>query len=87
MAHCSTRSGQRDWNRQLFDLNSLTTTDLDFAVRPELMKTFVEQATTITPELRSLAKETPPVFGMIERGGQVVIHLLANVKQKVSQRC
>ncbi len=30
----------------------------------------------------TMAKEKPPVFGMIERGGQVVIHLLANVKQK-----
>src|SRR5499433_671272 len=30
----------------------------------------------------TLAKERPPVFGMIERGGQVVIHLLANVQQK-----
>ena len=30
----------------------------------------------------TLAKERPPVFGMIERGGQVMIHLLANVKQK-----
>jgi transposase-like protein len=30
----------------------------------------------------TLEKERPPVFGMIERGGQVVIHLLANVKQK-----
>ena len=30
----------------------------------------------------TLAKEKPPVFGMIERGGQVVIHLLANVQQK-----
>src|SRR5438309_10454761 len=29
-----------------------------------------------------MEKERPPVFGMIERGGQVVIHLLANVKQK-----
>ena len=29
-----------------------------------------------------MAKEKPPVFGMIERGGQVVIHLLDNVKQK-----
>jgi len=29
-----------------------------------------------------MEKEKPPVFGMIERGGQVVIHLLANVKQK-----
>ena len=29
-----------------------------------------------------MAKENPPVFGMIERGGLVVLHLLANVKQK-----
>jgi len=29
-----------------------------------------------------MEKEKPPVFGMIERGGQVVIHLLDNVKQK-----
>ena len=28
------------------------------------------------------AKERPPVFGMMQRGGQVVINLLANVKQK-----
>jgi transposase-like protein len=27
-------------------------------------------------------KERPPVFGMIQRGGQVVINMLANVKQK-----
>jgi hypothetical protein len=30
----------------------------------------------------TLEKERPPVFGMMQRGGQVVIHLLANVKQK-----
>jgi transposase-like protein len=30
----------------------------------------------------TLAKERPPVFGMMQRGGQVVIHLLANVQQK-----
>ena len=29
-----------------------------------------------------MAKEKPPVFGMLERGGQVVVHLLSNVKQK-----
>ena len=29
-----------------------------------------------------LEKERPPIFGMIERSGQVVIHLMANVKQK-----
>jgi transposase-like protein len=30
----------------------------------------------------TMEKERPPVFGMIERGGQVVINLLDNVKQK-----
>src|SRR5215510_13759653 len=30
----------------------------------------------------TLAKESPPVFGMMQRGGQVVINLLANVQQK-----
>ena len=30
----------------------------------------------------SMEKERPPVFGMIQRGGQVVINLLDNVKQK-----
>jgi hypothetical protein len=30
----------------------------------------------------TLAKERPPVFGMIQRGGQGVIKLLANVQQK-----
>jgi hypothetical protein len=30
----------------------------------------------------TLEKEKPPVFGMMERGGLVVLHLLANVKQK-----
>jgi transposase-like protein len=30
----------------------------------------------------TLEKETPPVFGMIQRGGHVVINLLANVQQK-----
>jgi hypothetical protein len=30
----------------------------------------------------TLAKERPPVFGMMQRGGQVMIKLLANVQQK-----
>jgi transposase-like protein len=30
----------------------------------------------------TLEKERPPVFGMMQRGGQVVISLLAHVKQK-----
>lgn len=30
----------------------------------------------------TLEKEKPPIFGMIQRGGQVVIRMLANVQQK-----
>ena len=30
----------------------------------------------------TLDKERPPVFGMIQRGGQIVISMIANVKQK-----
>src|SRR5262249_60612452 len=30
----------------------------------------------------TMEKERPPVFGMLERGGQVVIKLMANVQQK-----
>jgi transposase-like protein len=30
----------------------------------------------------TLHKERPPVFGMLQRGGQVVINMLAHVKQK-----
>jgi len=33
----------------------------------------------------TLANEKPPVFGMIERSGEVVIHLCENVKQKTIQ--
>jgi|GEM_PF-1918785 len=35
----------------------------------------------------TLAKERPPVFGMMQRGGHVVIHLLATVKQQTSKPC
>ena len=35
----------------------------------------------------TMAKEKPPVFGMIERGGQVVVHLLSNVQQKTIELC
>lgn len=48
---------------ELPTLKSLTTTDLDFQVRPELMKTFVEQATTITPE--QVKQVTVPQFARI----------------------
>jgi transposase-like protein len=30
----------------------------------------------------TLVKERPPVFGMMQRGGQTVINLMANVKQQ-----
>ena len=30
----------------------------------------------------TLEKERPPIFGMMQRGGQVVINMLANVQQK-----
>ena len=33
----------------------------------------------------TLEKEKPPVFGMIQRGGQVVIRMLENVKQVTIQ--
>jgi transposase len=33
------------------------------------------------PGRGTLAKEKPPIFGMIQRGGQVVIRMLADVKQ------
>lgn len=48
---------------ELPTLKSLTTADLDFQVRPELMKTFVEQATTITPE--QVKQVTVPQFARI----------------------
>jgi len=28
-----------------------------------------------------LAKEKPPVLGLIQRGGQVILHMLPNVRQ------
>jgi transposase-like protein len=30
----------------------------------------------------TLEKEKPPIFGMVQRGGQVVMRMLANVQQK-----
>ena len=34
------------------------------------------------PGRGTLAKEKPPIFGMIQRGGEIVIRMLADVKQK-----
>ena len=48
---------------ELPTLKSLTAADLDFKVRPDLMKTFVEQATTITPE--QVKQVTVPQFAQI----------------------
>lgn len=36
------------------------------------------------PGRGTLEKERPPVFGMIQRGGQVVINLLSNVSKRLS---
>ncbi len=33
------------------------------------------------PGRGTLAKEKPPIFGMIQRGGEVVLQMLSNVKQ------
>jgi multiple sugar transport system substrate-binding protein len=48
---------------ELPTLKSLTSADLDFKVRPDLMGTFVEQATTITPE--QVRQVTVPQFAQI----------------------
>jgi multiple sugar transport system substrate-binding protein len=48
---------------ELPTLRSLTSAQLDFQVRPDLMKTFVEQATTITPE--QVKQVTVPQFARI----------------------
>ena len=37
------------------------------------------------PGRGTLEKEKPPIFGMIQRGGQVVIHMLENVRQVTIQ--
>lgn len=37
------------------------------------------------PGRGTLAQEKPPLFGMVERGGAVVLHMLANVRQTTIQ--
>lgn len=37
------------------------------------------------PGRGTLAKEKPPIFGMVERGGAVVLPMLANVRQATIQ--
>jgi len=48
---------------QLPTLKSLTNTQLDFKVRPDLMETFVQQAKTLTPE--QVAQVTVPQFAKL----------------------
>ena len=53
--------------------------------QPEVVKSKGAKAVAVDAKANpasTMEKERPPVFGMIERGGQVVINLLANVKQK-----
>ena len=37
------------------------------------------------PGRGTLAKDKPPILGLIQRGGQVVLQMLANVQQKTIQ--
>ena len=37
------------------------------------------------PGRGTLAKDKPPILGLIQRGGQVVLHMLANVQQTTTQ--
>jgi transposase-like protein len=37
------------------------------------------------PGRGTLAKDKPPILGLIQRGGQVVLHMLANVQQTTIQ--
>ena len=37
------------------------------------------------PGRGTLAKDKPPILGLIQRGGQVVLRMLANVQQKTIQ--
>ncbi len=48
---------------ELPTLTALTNSTLDFATRPDLMTTFVQQATTLTPE--QVKQVTVPAFGKI----------------------
>ena len=31
-----------------------------------------------------MEKDKPPILGLIQRGGQVVLHMLANVQQRIA---
>ena len=48
---------------QLPTLKSLTSAELDFTVRPDLMPAFVQQATTLTPE--QVSQVTVPQFSAL----------------------
>ncbi len=53
---------------QLPTLKSLTQSKLDFKIRPDLMETFVEQATTLTPD--QVKQVTVPQFGKLNQALQ-----------------
>jgi hypothetical protein len=56
----------------------------DYKGQPEVVKSQGRQGRRrrrkSKPGRGTMEKEKPPVFGMIQRGGLVVLHLLANVK-------
>ncbi len=53
---------------QLPTLKSLTQSKLDFQIRPDLMETFVQQATTLTPD--QVKQVTVPQFGKLNQALQ-----------------
>ena len=66
LAFCVQENQQRTFceaTGQLPTLKSLTSAELDFQVRPDLMPTFVQQAKTIAPE--QVAQVTVPQFGKL----------------------
>ena len=66
LAFCVQENQQRTFceaTGQLPTLKSLTTAQLDFQVRPDLMEVFVQQAKTLTPE--QVAQVTVPQFGKL----------------------
>ena len=66
LAFCVQENQQRTFcesTGQLPTLKSLTSAQLDFQVRPDLMEVFVQQASTLTPE--QVAQVTVPQFGKL----------------------
>jgi multiple sugar transport system substrate-binding protein len=66
LAFCVQENQQRTFcesTGQLPTLKSLTSAQLDFQIRPDLMEVFVQQASTLTPE--QVAQVTVPQFGKL----------------------